>query len=80
MRGWLLDTNVISELRKAKADTGVAAFIEAQPGDLLYVSEITFGEIRYGIEQIEEPSRRADIQFWLDHTIRPLFGSKDPST
>ena len=76
MRGWLLDTNVISELRKAKADAGVAAFIEAQPGDLLYVSEITFGEIRYGIEQIAEPSRRADIQFWLDHTIRPLFAGR----
>ena len=73
VRGWLLDTNVISELRKAKPDAGVTAFIEAQPGDLVYVSEITFGEIRYGIEQIEEPSRRADIQFWLDHTIRPLF-------
>jgi predicted nucleic acid-binding protein len=76
VRGWLLDTNVISELRKAKADAGVTAFIEAQPGDLLYVSEITFGEIRYGIEQIEEPSRRADIQFWLDHTIRPLFAGR----
>jgi toxin FitB len=73
VRGWLLDTNVISELRKAKPDAGVTTFIEAQPGDLVYVSEITFGEIRYGIEQIEEPSRRADIQFWLDHTIRPLF-------
>jgi hypothetical protein len=40
VRGWLLDTNVISELRKAKPDAGVLAFMEAQPGDLLYVSEI----------------------------------------
>ena len=36
-------------------------------------AKLPSGEIRYGIEQIEEPSRRADIQFWLDHTIRPLF-------
>ncbi|MBM3654775.1 MAG: type II toxin-antitoxin system VapC family toxin [Alphaproteobacteria bacterium] len=76
MRGWLLDTNVISELRKARADAGVTAFVEAQPGDLLYVSAITFGEIRYGIEQIEDPARRADIEFWLDHTIRPLFAGR----
>ena len=76
MRGWLLDTNVISELRKARADSGVVTFMDAQPGGLLYVSEITFGEIRYGIEQIPEPSRRADLQFWLDHSMRPLFSER----
>ena len=65
MRGWLLDTNVISELRKAKADAGVTAFIEAQPGDLIYVSEITFGEIRYGIEQIENPRGAPIYNFGL---------------
>ena len=73
MRGWLLDTNVISELRKPKPDPGVLAFVEAQPGEHLFVSEINFGEIRYGIEQIEDPARRADLGFWLDRTIRPLF-------
>ncbi len=72
----MLDTNVISELRKAKPDAGVLAFIETQPGDLLYVSEITFGEIRYGIEQIAEPSRRADLRIWLDRAIRPLFAGR----
>ena len=76
MRGWLLDTNVISELRKARADSGVVAFMDAQPGSLLYVSEIAFGEIRYGIEQIAEPSRRVDLQFWLDHSMRPLFAGR----
>jgi toxin FitB len=76
VRGWLLDTNVISELRRARADSGVVTFMDAQPGGLLYVSEITFGEIRYGIEQIPEPSRRADLQFWLDHSMRPLFAGR----
>ena len=76
MRGWLLDTNVISELRKPRPDSGVVAFMDAQPGGLLYVSEITFGEIRYGIAQIAEPSRRADLQFWLDHSMRPLFAGR----
>jgi len=76
VRGWLLDTNVISELRKLRADAGVLEFVAAQPGELLYVSEITFGEIRYGVEQIADPGRRADIQFWLDRVIRPLFAGR----
>jgi hypothetical protein len=76
VRGWLLDTNVISELRKARADSGVVAFVEAQPAELLYVSEITFGEIRYGIEQIADPTRRANLNLWLDRSIRPLFANR----
>jgi len=76
VRGWLLDTNVISELRKARADSGVVAFMDAQPGGLLYLSEITLAEIRYGVEQITDPSRRADLQFWLDHSMRPLFAGR----
>jgi toxin FitB len=76
VRGWLLDTNVISELRKSRPDSRVVAFMDAQPGGLLYVSEITFAEIRYGVEQIAEPARRADLQFWLDHTLRPLFAGR----
>lgn len=76
MRGWLLDTNVVSELRKPNPDSGVVAFVEAQPGDLLFVSEITFGEIRYGIEQLDDPSRRADYHLWLDRELRPLFAGR----
>lgn len=76
MRGWLLDTNVVSELRKARADPGVLAFVEAQPGELLYVTEITFGEIRYGIERLDAPSQRTDLNLWLDRTVRPLFAGR----
>jgi predicted nucleic acid-binding protein len=76
VRGWLLDTNVVSELRKPKPVPAVAAFVAAQPGELLFTSEITFGEIRFGIEQLEDPSRRADIRLWLDRTLRPLFAGR----
>lgn len=76
MRGWLLDTNVVSELRKLNPDSGVVTFVEAQPGDLLFVSEITFGEIRYGIEQLDDPSRRTDYHLWLDRVVRPLFAGR----
>ena len=43
MRGWLLDTNVVSELRKPKPAAAVAQFVTTQPGELLYITEVTFG-------------------------------------
>jgi len=73
VRGWLLDTNVLSELRKPRPDSKVRSFVESQPGQLLYVTEVTFGEIRYGIEQLGEADRRTDILRWLDRVMRPLF-------
>ncbi|MFL6936954.1 MAG: PIN domain-containing protein, partial [Xanthobacteraceae bacterium] len=76
MRGWLLDTNVLSELRKPKPDRRVTQFVAAQPGELLFISEITFGEIRYGIEKLNDSGRRADIRLWLDRELRPLFAGR----
>lgn len=73
MRGWLLDTNVVSELRKPRPDAKVVAFIAAQPGDELFITEVTFGEISHGIEQVADPVRRADLHLWLERTLRPLF-------
>src|SRR5271169_714378 len=76
MRGWLLDTNVVSELRRPKPDIAVAEFVSAQPGDLLFTTQVTFGEIRFGIEQLEDAGRRAEIHLWLDRTLRPLFANR----
>jgi predicted nucleic acid-binding protein len=76
VRGWLLDTNVVSELRKQKPAAAVAGFVAAQSGELLFTTEVTFGEIRFGIEQLDDASRRADIHLWLDRTLRPLFAGR----
>jgi predicted nucleic acid-binding protein len=70
---WLLDTNILSELRRPKPEPKVVAFIGRQPLDRLYVSEVTFAEIRYGIELLEDPTRRAALQDWLTHGVRPMF-------
>jgi predicted nucleic acid-binding protein len=48
--GWLLDTNILSELRRAKPERKVTAFLAAQPLESLFVSDVTFAEIRFGIE------------------------------
>lgn len=76
MRGWLLDTNILSELRRPRPAAKVVEFVVAQPGDLLFTTDVTFGEIRYGIEQLEDSGRRADIRLWLDRTLRPLFAGR----
>ena len=72
----LLDTNILSELRRPRPERKVVSFIEAQPVEMLYVSTATFAEIRFGIEAIKDPGRRAQINGWLTHTIRPMFGSR----
>ena len=73
MTGWLLDTNVLSELRKPKPGASVVQFVAAQPLELLYVSVVTFAEIRFGIELVKDVARRMELYEWLDHKLRPMF-------
>lgn len=73
MTGWLLDTNILSELRRPKPERKVVAFVAAQPLDLLHVSAVSFAEIRYGIERVADPGHRADLHDWLTHKVRPMF-------
>jgi predicted nucleic acid-binding protein len=71
--GWLLDTNVLSELRRPRPDRRVVAFVGAQPLASLYVSAVTLAEIRFGIEQVADPLRRAELHEWLQLKVRPMF-------
>jgi toxin FitB len=71
--GWLLDTNILSELRRPRPERKVLAFIAAQPLELLYVSTVTFAEIRFGIELVTDAGRRAELNDWLAHKVRPMF-------
>jgi predicted nucleic acid-binding protein len=73
---WLLDTNVLSELRRLKPDRKVRAFVAAQPLDCLYVSTVTLAEIRFGIELQPDAGLRADLTDWLTHKVRPMFGQR----
>ena len=73
MSGWLLDTNVISELRRPRPSARVRSFVAGQPLEALFVSTVTFAEIRYGIETVGDPIRRAELNDWLLHRVRPMF-------
>ena len=73
MNGWLLDTNVLSELRRPRPEPKVIQFVAAQPLELLHVSVVTFAEIRFGIELLNDAGRRTELHEWLDHQLRPMF-------
>jgi predicted nucleic acid-binding protein len=67
---WLLDTNILSEIRRLKPEPKVLAFVAAHPLDDLYISTVTLAELRSGIELLsEESSRRDELNNWLTHNI-----------
>ena len=76
MSGWLLDTNVISELRRPRPSARVRSFIASQRLDDLFVSTVTFAEIRFGIEAVGDPIRRSELNDWLLHRLRPMFDQR----
>lgn len=65
---YLLDTNVVSELRKIKPHGAVVAWVQKIPEEALYVSAVTIGEIQAGIEltRKQNASKAAEIELWLD--------------
>ena len=67
MPGFLLDTNVVSELRRARPDPGVVRWLEAARGDELCLSVLTIGEIRLGIVRLErrDPAQARALEGWL---------------
>ena len=75
--GFLLDTNVVSELMKTRANRRVVDWVNATSESLLYLSAITIGEIRKGIDLLDEAApRRAALQSWLDHDVRIRFSGR----
>lgn len=73
MKGWLLDTNILSELRRPRPNASVVSFVAAQPLELLFVSIVTFAEIRFGIERVNDAVHRTELNDWLTHKVRPMF-------
>jgi predicted nucleic acid-binding protein len=74
--GFLLDTNVVSELVKLKPEPRVAAWIEATEESLLRLSVLTLGEIRKGIDSLSDRSRRTALESWLNHDLLIRFANR----
>jgi len=78
---FLLDTNVISELRKAgdgKADANVVAWLSSVDATTFYLSAITLMEIELGILRIErrDPAQGARLRAWMDQHILREFADR----
>jgi toxin FitB len=69
--GFLLDTNVLSELRKRKPSYAVEAWFDTVNDDDLYLSVLVAGEIQNGIHRLRRhhPERAADYEEWLDELL-----------
>ena len=76
MNGWLLDTNILSELRRPRPEPKVVDFIAKQPLNTLFVSAVTFAEINFGIEQIQDIEKRTALAMWLNMQLRPMFDGR----
>jgi len=65
---YLLDTNIISELRKVRPHGAVTAWISAMEEASLFISAVTLGELQVGIERTrrQDPSKASELERWVD--------------
>lgn len=70
---YLIDTNVLSELRKKTATPAVVEWFKSINPESLYISVLTLGEIKKGIEQAESLKKRALLRDWLEVTLPAYF-------
>lgn len=73
---YLLDTNIISELVRPKPAKAVLTWFDNIPSEALHISVLTLGEIRKGIEQMQESARREKLRVWLEHELADWFGDR----
>ncbi|EKD77818.1 MAG: hypothetical protein ACD_42C00169G0007 [uncultured bacterium] len=73
---YLLDTNVISELVIVKPNANVIAWMNKIPSHAFFLSVLTMGEIRKGIEKISDQKRKQKIMVWFEHELPRTFHNR----
>jgi toxin FitB len=76
VNGFLIDTNVVSELIKPRPSSRVADWIDAQEEQLFHLSVLTLGEIRRGIVQLAPGGRRTALAAWLSGDLLTRFAGR----
>ena len=68
---YLLDTNVVSELRKIKPHGAVSAWFDATPADLIQIPAVVLGELQAGVEKtrLQNPLKANEIEQWIDRIM-----------
>ena len=75
-RGFLLDTNVPSELTKPLPDFRVKAWVATQDNSLFHLSVVSVGELRKGFSLLAPGKRRLQLEEWFEHFLLPLFTNR----
>ncbi len=73
---FLLDTCLVSELTRPKPHPRVAEWIRSEPESKLYLSVLTIGELRKGIERLPDSHKRNQIEAWLNNELRRRFSGR----
>jgi toxin FitB len=76
MNGFLLDTNVPSELVRPQPEQKVKTWIAAQTLDILFISAVSFGELRKGIILRAPGKRRIELENWIEVDLSVLFSGR----
>jgi predicted nucleic acid-binding protein len=72
----LLDTNVVSQRIKAIPNASVVEWLSQVRPSELYISAISFAEVRFGIEEMPEGRKRANFEHWLALDLRQGFAGR----
>lgn len=70
---YLVDTNVLSELRRKQPHPQVVAWFTGRPCHTLFISVLTLGEIRKGIERLNDVARQQPLLDWLEVELSNYF-------
>ena len=76
MKGYLVDTNIPSELTRERPDARVAAFLANAGQSSVFLSVLTIGEICKGIAELPASQKRTGLQNWLDTEVRSWFAGR----
>ncbi|PPD28838.1 MAG: VapC toxin family PIN domain ribonuclease [Methylomonas sp.] len=73
---YLIDTNVLSELRRREPNQGVIEWFDQRPATTLYLSVLTLGEIRKGIASLANDDRQLKLLDWLKVELPQFFSGR----
>ena len=73
---YLLDTNIISETIKSHPNEKVITWLKTIPSQKIFLSVVTLGEIRKGVEKLADSHKKQKILFWLENELKENFANK----
>lgn len=76
MTGYLLDTNVPSELTRPQSDSQVERWLDDADDEQLFLSVVSLGEMFKGLAILSGGKRRQELRRWIEETLRPWFSGR----